>query len=97
MRRALSPRPPRSCANDRESLNDLAAVRIVDSLFQDRRRLEHHYAPRRYRHFLAGLGVTPYALALLAHHEGTERREFHRFAPLKQFGVFFNTLFESVG
>ena len=41
----------------------------VDAMLEDRRRLEHHHPARRDRHFLAGLGVAPNALALLAHHE----------------------------
>src|SRR5882724_640206 len=55
----------------------------VDALLEDCRRLEHHHAPRRDRHFLAGLRVSPNALPLLAHDERAERRQFHGFAPLE--------------
>src|SRR5689334_8417072 len=44
----------------------------VDALFQNGRRLEHHYTARRDRHFSTGLRVTSDTLTLLAHHERTE-------------------------
>src|SRR3954447_8588545 len=49
----------------------------VDTLFQYRRRLEHHHTARRNRYFGAGLRIASDALSLLAHHEGTERRQLH--------------------
>src|ERR1700722_14273473 len=66
-----------------------AAVRFrIDSLLEDSRRLEHHDPARRDRHFLAGLGIAADALALLAHHERAERRQFHRFATFEAVGDF---------
>src|SRR5215475_10107353 len=50
-----------------------AAARVgIDALLEDRRRLEHHHAPWRYRYFGARLGIPPDALALLAHNERAE-------------------------
>src|SRR5262245_17788209 len=54
----------------------------VDPLLEDGGGLEHHDPPRRDRHFLAGLGIAPDALALLAHHERAERGELHGLAAL---------------
>ena len=59
-------------------MNDLiglavAGAVVVDTLLQNGRRLEHHYATRRDWHFGAGLRVPPDTLTLLAHHERTER------------------------
>src|SRR6202051_3111001 len=76
---------PRSILHERRSL----AVRLrIDSLLEDSRRLEHHDATRRDRHFLAGLGIAADALAFLAHHERAERRQLHRFATFKAVGDF---------
>src|ERR1700690_189573 len=58
-------------------------------MLEDRRRLEHHHPARRDRPFLAGLGIAPDALALLAHHEGAERGKLHGFATLQAVGDFF--------
>src|SRR6478672_820545 len=62
---------------------------VVDTLLENRRRLEHHNAPRRNWHFLAGLGITADALAFLAHDERTERGKLHGFAALKTVGDLF--------
>src|ERR1700744_2578573 len=58
-------------------------VIAVDPLLQDRRRLEHHHAPRRDRNFGSRLRIASDALTFLAHHERAERGELHRFAFLK--------------
>src|SRR5215470_16377361 len=63
--------------------SDLGRAVGIDPLLEDCRRLEHHHAPRRYRHFLAGLGVPADSLALLANHKRTKRRQFHGLASLK--------------
>src|SRR5437879_4083793 len=55
----------------------------VDPLLQYRRRLEHHYATWRDRHFSTSLRITSDTLTLLAHHEGAERRQLHRLALLE--------------
>src|SRR5215467_12001583 len=86
MRRALFPPPP--LLQKSNELFEFAAVGIVDALLEDRGWLEHHDAPRRDRHFLAGLGIAPDALAFLAHHEGTKGRQFHRLASFKAIGDF---------
>src|ERR1043166_9270048 len=77
MRRALYPRPTLPV---RRGLLALAVAAGIDALLEDRGRLEHHHATRRDRHFLAGLRIAPDALALLAHHERTERRQLHGLA-----------------
>src|SRR6185312_10521207 len=59
---------------------------VVDALLENRRRLEHHNAPWRNWHFLAGLGISPDALAFLAHDERTERGKLHRFPTLETVG-----------
>src|ERR1700737_1802477 len=64
----------------------VAGTVAVDPLLQNRRRLEHHDTAGRNRHFGAGLRVTAYTLALLAHHEGAERRKFYRLALLQAVG-----------
>src|SRR5215510_15382409 len=69
----------------------------VDALLENRRRLEHHHAARRDRHFFAGLGIAPDPLALLAHHERAERRELHRLAALKTIGDFLQDEFDERG
>src|SRR5215472_6575866 len=66
----------------------------VDALLEDRGRLEHHHAPRRDRHFLAGLRITPNSLAFLAHHERAERRQLHRLATLETVGDFLQIEFD---
>ena len=43
----------------------------------------------RDRHLLAGLGIAADALALLAHHERTKRRQLDRFATLQAVRDFF--------
>src|SRR3979411_2339506 len=54
----------------------------VDPLLQYRRWFEHHDTTGRNRHLGAGLRVTADTLAFLAHHERSERRQFHRLALL---------------
>src|ERR1700722_3701246 len=66
----------------------------VDPLLQNRRRLEHHHAPRRNRYLGAGLRVTADTLALLAHHERSERRQLHRLALLEAIGDLFQDQFD---
>src|SRR5215471_4830929 len=60
----------------------------IDALLENSRRLEHHHAPRRDRHLLAGLRISADALTFLAHHERTEGRQLHRFAALETIGDF---------
>src|SRR5437763_2740284 len=80
--------PPPLCSLKRfRPASGLRAGR-VDALLEYRRRLEHHYAARRDRHFFAGFRIAPDALALLAYHERAERRELHRFAALEAIGDF---------
>jgi len=69
----------------------------VDALLEDRGRLEYYHAARRDRHFLAGIGIAPDPLALLAHHERAERRELHRLATLEAIGDFFQDEFDERG
>src|SRR6266852_8823219 len=69
-----------------ENLLAAAGVNVVDALLEDRGRLEHHHPARRDRYFLAGLGIAPDPLALLAYHEGTEGRELHCFATFEAIG-----------
>src|SRR5271167_1214198 len=64
----------------------VAGVVTVDALLQDGRRLEHHHAARRDRHFGTGLRIAADPLALLAHHEGTKGRKLHRLALLEAIG-----------
>src|SRR6266545_2781040 len=58
----------------------------IDALLEDRRGFEDHDAPRRNRHFLAGLGIASDPLSLLAHHERSERRKLHCLAALQAVG-----------
>src|SRR4051812_21013333 len=58
----------------------VAGAVAVDPLLQDRGRLEHHDPARRDRHLGPRLRIAADTLALLAHHEGAERRQFHRLA-----------------
>src|SRR5262249_7337802 len=55
------------------------ASAIVDALLENRRRLEDHNPPRRNRHFLTRLGVTPDSLALFTHYKRAKRRKFDGF------------------
>src|SRR5262252_6042930 len=65
----------------------------VDTLLQDRRRLEHHHTARRNRYFGAGLRIASDTLTLLAHHEGTERRQLHCLALLQTIRDLFQNQF----
>src|SRR4051812_40416022 len=65
----------------------------VYPLLQNRRRLEHHHAARRDRHLGAGLRIAADALALLAHHEGAERRQLDRLALFQAVGDLFQHQF----
>src|SRR6266849_4262626 len=71
-----------------ENLLAAAGVNVVDALLEDRGRLEHHHPARRDRHFLAGLGIAPDPLALLAHDKGTEGGQLYRLAALEAVGDF---------
>src|SRR5215510_12370443 len=95
MRPAPSPPPSASCATG--GLGARTAVGIIDTLLQDRGWLEDHHAARRDRHFLAGLGISPDALAFLAHHEGTEGRQLHRIASFKAIGDLLQHHFHKCG
>src|SRR3954453_240102 len=66
----------------------------VDPLLQYRRGLEHHHTTRRDRHFRSRLRVTSDTLTLLAHHEGTERRQLHRLALFEAIGDLFQNEFD---
>src|SRR5262245_29044004 len=63
-------------------IKQLRAVGI-NPLLEYRGRLEHHHPARRYRHFLAGLGIPANPLTLLANHEGAEGRQLHGLASFK--------------
>src|SRR5215831_8066798 len=65
----------------------------VDPLLEYRRRFEHHHPARRDRHFLAGLGVAPDSLTLLAYHERAKRGELHGLPPLEAIGDLFENQF----
>src|SRR3954449_12966351 len=78
-------------------LGGMAVAVAVDPLLQDRRWLEHHHAARRDRHLGAGLRIAADALTLLAHHEGTERRQFYRLALLEALGYLFQHQFDEGG
>src|SRR6202022_2368714 len=91
IRRLLQMLAPLLIARANElSLVDLAfavaGTVAVDPLLQNRRRLEHHYTARGNRHLGAGLRVSADTLALLAHHEGTERRKLYGLALLQAVG-----------
>src|SRR3954462_7714624 len=96
MRRAPSPPPPYSLSPRVKPLFPHLGI-AVDALLENRRRLEHHHPARRNRYFLAGLGVTPDPLALLAHHERTERRQFPRLATLEAVGDFLQNQLDERG
>src|SRR5947209_2716073 len=81
MRRAPCPRRPTHPT--RTNLRTSAVKPRVDTLLQDRRRLEHHHPPRRDRYLLAGLGIATDPLPLLAHHERAERGQLHRLSALE--------------
>src|ERR1700704_2036384 len=69
----------------------------VDPLLQNSRRLEHHHATRRNRHFGAGLRITADTLAFLAHHERSERGQLHRLTLLEAVGDLFQDQFDKSG
>src|SRR5215813_2444137 len=96
IRRLLHGRLP-FCATLSTGLFGRVVLRIVNSLLQDRGGLEHHHTPRRNRHFLTSLGISPDALAFLAHHERTERRQFHRLTPFEAVGDFLQHKFDECG
>src|SRR5207244_1065153 len=53
-----------------------------------------HHPPWRDRYLLAGLGIAPDPLALLAHDERAKRGKFHRLAALKAVGNFLQHEFD---
>src|SRR6266436_9677207 len=71
-----------------------ATTVAVDSLLQYGGWLEHHHATRRNRDLGTGLRVAADALAFLAHHERSERRQFHRLTLLKAVGDLFQDQFD---
>src|SRR5262249_16775079 len=47
----------------------LLSAAVVNALFEDRRRLEHHDTPRRNWYFLTGLCITTDSLAFLSYYK----------------------------
>src|SRR5215472_2046969 len=66
----------------------LAVGISVDSLLEDRGRLEHHDSARRDRYLLAGLGISPDPLPLFAYHKGAEGGQLHGLSPFQAIGDF---------
>src|SRR6185312_7887990 len=85
-RRAKATWRPLTGRHARDRVAFLGVGAVVDALLQDRRRLEHHDPARRDRNLGPGLGIAADPLALLAHHEGAERGQLHRFALLEAIG-----------
>src|SRR6476661_2579102 len=69
-----------------QRLSDWLGGAVIDALLENRRRLEHHNASRRNRHFFAGFRVSANTLALLTHDKRAKRGELHGFAALKAVG-----------
>src|SRR5262245_31477568 len=69
----------------------------IDALLEDGGRLEHHHPAWGDRHLFPGLRVATNPLPFLAHHERTERRQFHRLPPLEAVGDLLENQFHEGG